>query len=245
MSARPNLAQRAARWSASHRRIAIFGWIALVLVSVFLGACGRHPVPRRRGPRQRGVQACRPDPGRCRIQRSCQRGGADPVRGRPPDGARPGVQGRDRRRRRAPAHVPHGHGDQVAAAAPERGPDLERRTLGARRLRHPRRRRSRRGARGPDPRRRRRARPQPPAAADRAVRRRERRQGHLQGLRGRLPQGRDPVPPDHARHPRRDVRRAGRRGAAAAARASRRWPSRSACWRWSARRSRWTRRSRR
>jgi RND superfamily putative drug exporter len=37
VSARPNLAQRAARWSASHRRIAIFGWIAVVLASVLVG----------------------------------------------------------------------------------------------------------------------------------------------------------------------------------------------------------------
>jgi anti-anti-sigma factor len=41
MSARPNLAQRAGRWSAEHRRIAIFGWLALVLASVaFGGAVG-------------------------------------------------------------------------------------------------------------------------------------------------------------------------------------------------------------
>jgi anti-anti-sigma factor len=37
MSSAPNLAQRAARWSARHRRIAILGWLALVLVSVFIG----------------------------------------------------------------------------------------------------------------------------------------------------------------------------------------------------------------
>jgi anti-anti-sigma factor len=34
----PNLAQRAARWSAEHRRIAIFGWIALVIACVFIGS---------------------------------------------------------------------------------------------------------------------------------------------------------------------------------------------------------------
>ena len=33
-----NLAQRAARWSARHRRVAILGWLALVLVSVFLAS---------------------------------------------------------------------------------------------------------------------------------------------------------------------------------------------------------------
>src|SRR5215207_9033719 len=37
MPSRPNLAQRAARWSAEHRRLAIFGWIALVIACVFIG----------------------------------------------------------------------------------------------------------------------------------------------------------------------------------------------------------------
>jgi anti-anti-sigma factor len=37
MPSRPNVAQRAARWSAEHRRIAIFGWIALVVACVFIG----------------------------------------------------------------------------------------------------------------------------------------------------------------------------------------------------------------
>jgi hypothetical protein len=31
MSPRPDMAQRAARWSAEHRRAAIFGWLALVI----------------------------------------------------------------------------------------------------------------------------------------------------------------------------------------------------------------------
>ncbi|MCW3007223.1 MAG: anti-sigma-factor antagonist, partial [Solirubrobacterales bacterium] len=35
---RRNLAERAAHWSAKHRRVAIFGWLALVLVSVFMGS---------------------------------------------------------------------------------------------------------------------------------------------------------------------------------------------------------------
>ena len=37
MPSRPNLAQRAARWSAEHRRVAIFGWIALVIACVLIG----------------------------------------------------------------------------------------------------------------------------------------------------------------------------------------------------------------
>src|SRR3954451_11144969 len=34
---RPNLAARAGRWSATHRRAAILGWIAFVLAAVVLG----------------------------------------------------------------------------------------------------------------------------------------------------------------------------------------------------------------
>ena len=37
MQPRRNIAARAAHWSAAHRKIAIFGWIAFVVVSVFLG----------------------------------------------------------------------------------------------------------------------------------------------------------------------------------------------------------------
>jgi putative drug exporter of the RND superfamily len=32
-----NLAARAGRWSASHRKTAIFGWLAFVIVAVVLG----------------------------------------------------------------------------------------------------------------------------------------------------------------------------------------------------------------
>jgi anti-anti-sigma factor len=32
-----NLAQRAAHWSSQHRRVAVFGWLALVVASVFIG----------------------------------------------------------------------------------------------------------------------------------------------------------------------------------------------------------------
>lgn len=37
MATRTNLAQRAGRWSAEHRRIAILGWIAIVIASVVIG----------------------------------------------------------------------------------------------------------------------------------------------------------------------------------------------------------------
>ena len=45
MPSGPNLAQRAARWSAEHRRIAIFGWIALVIACVFIGLVFLGTVP--------------------------------------------------------------------------------------------------------------------------------------------------------------------------------------------------------
>jgi anti-anti-sigma factor len=38
MPPRPNFAQRAGRWSAEHRRVAIFGWLALVVACVFIGS---------------------------------------------------------------------------------------------------------------------------------------------------------------------------------------------------------------
>jgi anti-anti-sigma factor len=37
MPSRPNFAQRAGRWSAEHRRVAIIGWVLLVVVCVFIG----------------------------------------------------------------------------------------------------------------------------------------------------------------------------------------------------------------
>src|SRR4051794_28715418 len=32
-----NIAERAGRWSAAHRKTAIFGWLAFVVVAVFIG----------------------------------------------------------------------------------------------------------------------------------------------------------------------------------------------------------------
>src|ERR687890_446074 len=35
-----NLAARAGRWSAQHRKKAIFGWLAFVILAVFIGGSG-------------------------------------------------------------------------------------------------------------------------------------------------------------------------------------------------------------
>src|SRR4051795_12031410 len=37
MNTRTNIAARAAKWSATHRKVAIFGWLAFVIVSVAIG----------------------------------------------------------------------------------------------------------------------------------------------------------------------------------------------------------------
>ena len=42
-----NIAARAGRWSAQHRKIAIFGWLAFVIVAVLIGkGIGTEP-PRQ------------------------------------------------------------------------------------------------------------------------------------------------------------------------------------------------------
>jgi RND superfamily putative drug exporter len=42
---RKNLAARAAHWSATHRKAAIFGWLAFVVVSVLVGnAVGQNKI---------------------------------------------------------------------------------------------------------------------------------------------------------------------------------------------------------
>ncbi|HEY4778353.1 MAG TPA: hypothetical protein VIH47_02030, partial [Solirubrobacterales bacterium] len=37
MQAKKNIAARAARWSATHRKVAIFGWLAFVVLALFVG----------------------------------------------------------------------------------------------------------------------------------------------------------------------------------------------------------------
>jgi RND superfamily putative drug exporter len=37
MNRKTNVAARAARWSATHRKLAIFGWLAFVVLSVVVG----------------------------------------------------------------------------------------------------------------------------------------------------------------------------------------------------------------
>ena len=40
-----NLAARAGRWSASHRKTAILGWLAFVIAAVVIGGAAGHQLP--------------------------------------------------------------------------------------------------------------------------------------------------------------------------------------------------------
>jgi hypothetical protein len=65
MPSRPNLAQRAGRWSAEHRRVAIFGWLALVVACIFIGGAVGTPIASdaKRKCRRRGLGSnCRKAP---------------------------------------------------------------------------------------------------------------------------------------------------------------------------------------
>ena len=183
-------AARAGRWSAQHRKTAIWGWIAFVVVAFVIGGAvgvkkpDRLHRPRRLRPRRparprplpEGRGRERPRPGAARAASARRRRSARPSTTRsPPSRRKPRV---------AEVESPLRHG--------QRGPDRQGRPLRPRELQGPRR-------RGPD--RRRRSTPVVAAVAPRAgpeprrlrrpVRRREREQGAVEVLRRRLQEGRD------------------------------------------------------
>ena len=166
-----NLAARAGRWSAQHRKTAVFGWLAFVVDRVRHRRHGRHQDPRSRGAGQRLLarRPTRPAPTR------------SPKEASESSSSRPRATPRPPTRRSAPRSTtsPHGstraeerHRRRVPARQGQRGPDLRGRALRARDLQGPRRpggvREERRHLAG---RRRRRA-EGAPRAARRAVRRR-------------------------------------------------------------------------
>ena len=71
-----NLAARAGRWSAQHRKTAILGWILFVVLATVARRQGRAERPRRLGARQRRVQARRHDRQGRRLPRPGRRAGA-------------------------------------------------------------------------------------------------------------------------------------------------------------------------
>ena len=177
-----NLAARAARWSAQHRKKAIFGWLAFVIVAFVVGGAvgtkqlgdtdtgnGSSQVADKRD-RQRRL----PRPGRRAGPRPGPRLGQD---------RRRRVHRRGQRHRRAPEGRPARQGRRVPAGRRQQGPALQGRPLRARHVQDRRRRRPRQGSGRRRRGRRRRRAEGPPAAARRAVRRRQRRQGAVEVLR--------------------------------------------------------------
>ena len=62
MSTKPKgIAARAGRWSAQHRKIAIFGWLAFVIAAFMIGGRRRHEEGRADPPRR--VRPRADDPG--------------------------------------------------------------------------------------------------------------------------------------------------------------------------------------
>ena len=93
-----NVAARMGRWSAQHRKIAIFGWFGFVAVAFALGGVIGTKTARSGEGRSRGIGPRRQDPGR-RVRDSRDRARDDPVRHG--HGQLSRVQGRDQRRRGA------------------------------------------------------------------------------------------------------------------------------------------------
>ena len=53
-----NLAARAGRWSAQHRKKAVFGWLAFVIAAVFIGGqIGTKTIPSDEEGRRRRVRS--------------------------------------------------------------------------------------------------------------------------------------------------------------------------------------------
>ena len=98
MTRKRNLAARAGRWSAQHRKKAIFGWLTFVILAVFIGgSVGTRTLTdeeyghRRVRPRRQGRERdAFPERGGTSPSSSRARKGVEP--------GRPGLQGRGGRR---------------------------------------------------------------------------------------------------------------------------------------------------
>ena len=238
-----NLAARAGRWSAQHRKKAIFGWLAFVILAVFIGgSVGTRTLTDdeygigESGRADKAVSDALPRQGRR------ERPGPEPERGEATRARSTGsvvAVGRDQRSR-APKHVrnvqsPYAEGNEgtlsqdgksalVTFDIPGEDSDAEDKVDAA----------ARRGLQ---------ARQAGDRLPDRGVRRRQRGQGAEQGVRGRLPQGGGHLAADHADHPDPRFWRAAGGLRAAAARHHRGGRGDQPDRRRSARSGRWTRRS--
>ena len=213
MNAKTNIAARAAKWSATHRKVAIFGWLAFVVVSVVVGgAVGAEAADRRRSRLRRG----RPRRGRARTRQARpQRARWCWSRARALSAERAGLRGRGRRSdrvvwamsaRSSAISSPAGGGGQVSAdghsaliefQVPGDDDQAEERVDASL------------AATAADA-------TQQPRPPGRAVRRRQRQQGARRGLQRRPREGGDDLAADHAADPAAGLRSAGRGPGAAA-----------------------------
>ena len=140
-----NLAARMGRWSAGHRKTAIFGWLAFVVARPRRSACGRHEADQQRRHQHRPGPQGRPHPQAAPA--STTPSGTTEYHPRPVEdahGLRPGLpRGRPRRDRGRRGHA--GGRSRALAATRRRNAsaDHEGRPRGLRRVR-PRRRPDRR-----------------------------------------------------------------------------------------------------
>ena len=126
-----NVAARMGRWSARHRKTAIFGWLAFVVAAFAVGIAVPHAddrrdrLERRRGPPGRPHHPRR----RVRARRAVR------VRAHPVGHARPSTTPRFARSSTTPSSTLRsfdaGHEAPLAARGGQRGPDLDGRPLGA------------------------------------------------------------------------------------------------------------------
>ena len=207
-----NIAARAGRWSAQHRKTAIWGWLAFVAVAVFVGSSvgtktldNDHNGVGESGRASETLAASFPEnAGETVLVQSATQTADSPA-------FRSVVRDVEQRI----AALRHAEDIKGPYDPANRG-QISRDGLSAlAHLQDPRRHRPRREAGDRGPRDRRRGPEGEPRLRHRGVRRRQRRQGAEQGLRGRLPQGRAHLAADHAGDPGDRLRRPGRRGGAA------------------------------
>ena len=201
-----NLAARAAHWSATHRKTAIFGWLGFVVVAVLRRPGGRPEDDLRR--RQFNGESGR-------AEHALEDAGLRPndevvlVQSQTADDRRPRVPDRDRADRRAASRGPR-TSKNVKSPLARRCGRVRRPALGAGRVRDHRRRA--RGGRTGSTRAATRSTAvagRAPRAARRAVRQRQHQQGAERDLPERPGEGGDAVAADHPADPGDRLRLAG------------------------------------
>ena len=101
MQSKPGgIAARAGRWSARHKKTAILGWLAFVVVALVARQHGRHQGAERRRQLRRRVPRRRDDRRGRRVQRGRRRDGARPEQDPHGQGRRVPRRGQGRRARR-------------------------------------------------------------------------------------------------------------------------------------------------